>query len=333
MKRVLIVVMIGLSWTGIAQQMPQFSQYLRNQFLVNPAAAGVYDFTDITVGGRLQWAGFKDAPMTTYAYGSVTYPKPPSVRYNPALRISNGPVRNPKVKTGKFKYAFGGMLLVDRYGAFQQFRGAVTGALHIPVSKDYNLSFGTNIGVSNRSFLKDRAQTLNMLDPSLGYTDNTYDQFAAQSNMISMDLRLGLYFYSKNLFVGIAADQVTRDMVSFGTNPANFDPNIHYTFTGGYKFEINKDVSLMPAVLLKYMTPAPTTLEGSLQVEYKEWIWLGASYRQGIGGFSNADAIVGMVGMNITRQLKFGYSFDYSLTKFNQHSFGGHEIVLGVMLR
>ena len=54
-----------------AQQIPQYSQFSRNQFMANPAAAGVYDFIDVTVSGRWQWVGVADAPRTSYLAFSV----------------------------------------------------------------------------------------------------------------------------------------------------------------------------------------------------------------------------------------------------------------------
>ena len=71
MKKLLVVAAIGLTSVTFGQQLSQYSQYNSNQFMVNPGAAGMYDFTDITIGGRYQWAGFSNAPMTAYAYGST----------------------------------------------------------------------------------------------------------------------------------------------------------------------------------------------------------------------------------------------------------------------
>jgi type IX secretion system PorP/SprF family membrane protein len=322
MRKILLALALGFGSLAYGQQMPQFSQYLRNQYMVNPGSAGMYDFVDVTLGGRMQWLGFDNAPMTAYVYASSALSKKPKVRYNPSLRISSGPVRNPEIKTGKLKHALGGMLLFDQYGAYQQMKIAGTYALHIPVSQNYNLSFGANIGMSNRSFLTERAQTLNMIT-GIG-SDPTYDAYAANSNLFTMDLGAGLYFYSENMFVGVAAEQLTRDFISFGSGTANFDPNMHYNLTAGWKFPISQDMTLMPAVLVKYMTPAPVSIEGSLQLEYKEWLWFGASYR-------NTDAVVVMAGLNVSDKFKFGYSFDFSVSKFNKHSSGGHEIVLGLM--
>lgn len=326
MKKILLLLGILVTGSSFSQQVPQYSQYLRNQFMVNPGAAGVYDFVDITMSGRMQWAGFGDEPKT--AYLSVTSPltKKVKTKYNPALRISNGPVRNPEINTGKFKHAVGGQFVADQYGAFRRMQLAGTYALHLPVSKNVNLSFGTRLGLSNNSFLEDRAQVLNIVDQSQGYTDGTYNSFVSnQSSKYIMDLGMGLYLYSKKFFVGISADHLTKDMVEFGAGTANFNTKMHFNATAGIKLPLNDNLTITPALLAKMMSPAPLTIEGSLQLEYKEWLWIGASYR-------HKDAVVGMVGLNISERFKFGYSYDFSINRFKGLSSGGHEIVLGLML-
>lgn len=323
-----LIVFIGLSCTlgSFAQQMPQYSQYLRNQYMVNPAAAGVYDFVDITASGRWQWMGFGDEPRTAYLSICSPLTRNPKPKYNPALRISNGPVRNPEIKTGKIKHAVGGQLIADQYGAFKRMSVAGTYAIHLPVSKNFNLAFGTRIGLSNNTFLKDKAQVLNVVDATQGYSDPTYDGFIANSSSINMlGIDAGFYLYSRNSFFGVSADQLTKDMVSFGSGTANFNSQMHFKATAGVKFPLNQNLSLTPAILVKYMAPAPVSIEGSLQLEYKEWLWAGVSYR-------HTDAIIGMVGLNISKMFKFGYSYDFSLSRFNDFSGGGHEIVLGIML-
>ena len=326
MKRILVILSLVIAGNSISQQMPQYSQYLRNQYMVNPGAAGVYDFVDVTMGGRWQWMGFGDEPRT--AYLSVTSPisRAPRQKYNPALRVSQGPVRNPEIKTGKFKHAIGGQLIADQYGAFRKMELAGTYAIHMPVSKKFNLSFGTRIGLSNHTFLRDKAQVLNIVDPTQTYIDDTYNTFSAnQSSNYILNIGAGFYLYSKNTFFGISADQLTRDLVEFGTGTANFNNQMHFNATAGVKIPLNENLSLTPAALVKFMSPSPVSIEGSLQLEYKEWLWFGASYR-------HKDAVIGMVGLNISERFKFGYSYDFSLSRFNDFSSGGHEIVLGLML-
>ena len=73
------------------------------------------------------------------------------------------------------------------------------------------------------------------------------------------------------------------------------------------------------------MSPAPLSMDFSLKGTYNKFIWGGFTYR-------HQDAIVGMIGMNINELIKFGYSYDFSISGMNSYNKGGHEIVLGVTL-
>jgi type IX secretion system PorP/SprF family membrane protein len=321
MRKISILILFACSQLVInAQQLPQYSQYLRNQFMVNPGAAGVYEFLDLTLSGRWQWLGFDNSPKTTYLSVTKALNKRVKTPYNPAIRTSTGMYKNPEIKTGKFKHAIGGQLIADQYGAFRNLGISGTYAIHIPLTKTFNLSLGTKLGFSNRSFLQDRAQVLNSA------IDASYQTFTANSKgQFIMDLGSGLYLYSKKLFVGVSADQLTRDFVKFGSGSAYFEPRTTLYLTGGYKFNVNENLTLTPAVLTKYVRSAPWSVETTLMLEYQEWMWGGLSYR-------HTDAIVVMVGMNINQKIKLGYSYDYSLSQFNKVSSGGHELVLGLML-
>jgi type IX secretion system PorP/SprF family membrane protein len=304
----------------IGQQMPQYSQYLRNQFMINPGAAGIYNFTDITVSGRMQWVGFENAPMTTYASFTRLIGKE-RVAYNPSMRTSLGPVKNPDVKTGKFKQAIGGQVLADQYGAFQTFHLSGTYSIHMPLTKKVNLSFGAKVGYTNKSFDRNKAVSLNHA------TDLFYQEFT-NSNLSRdlVSLGSGLYLYSDKFFLGIAADNLSRDLITIGSGLLNFDTKIHANTTVGYKFKLNDNLMLTPSLLVQYMNPSPLSTIVSMQLEYKERFWGGVSYR-------NNDAVIGMVGLNISNRFKFGYSYDFPVSRFNAVSSGGHELVLGIMLR
>ena len=324
MRKLFTLFMLLFAGSSFAQQIPQYSQYHRNQYLVNPAAAGVYDFVDITLGGRMQWVGFDNSPKTTYLYISSPIGQP-TPKYNPGIRTSAGPIRNPEIKTGKLKHALGGNFVADQYGAYQTISGQVSYALHLPVARNYNLSFGMSAGLSNRSFRSENAQVLSAMTGT-GVVDQTYDNYVANSGaQNTLDLGAGLYFYSKNLFVGFAASQLSKDFVQFGNVQTYFDPRVYFQGTAGYKFPISDNLTLMPSVLAKYVASAPISIDGNLQLEYKEWLWFGLGYR-------NTDALIGMAGMNISEKFKIGYSYDFNVSRFNDYSSGGHELVLGLML-
>ena len=321
----IIQIIVVLFITNIinAQQLPQVSQYLRNQYMINPAAAGVYDFTDVTLAGRLQWSGLADAPKTSYLSASAPlseFTAKARSRYNPGLRNSSGVAKNPEINTGKLKHAVGLQVVADQFGAFRSMNFAGTYAIHIPVSSQYNISFGTKVGIMNHAFLQDRAVVADVT------SDNTYSSFVSNNGNVNiLNVGAGLYFYSNELFVGVAADQLTKNMVSFGSGSGFYDPRMHVNFTAGYKIGLGDDYSITPAALIKYMSPTNPIYEGSVQLEYKEWLWTAVSYR-------HKDAIIGMLGMNLSNRFKLGYSFDYSISDLKQYSSGGHELILGIML-
>src|SRR5436190_19335939 len=49
-----------------AQQKPHYTQYILNQYILNPAITGIENYTDVKLSHRHQWVGIQDAPVTTY---------------------------------------------------------------------------------------------------------------------------------------------------------------------------------------------------------------------------------------------------------------------------
>ncbi|MDX1652245.1 MAG: PorP/SprF family type IX secretion system membrane protein [Brumimicrobium sp.] len=328
-KNIFLVLMLA-STTVIGQQLPQFSQFHRNQGMSNPGAIGAYDFMDITLGSRYQWLGFNNdmqgnvAPRSAYLNFATTIQREP-VRHNPSLRTSVGPIRNPELGTGKLKHGIGGQFIADEYGAFRQLAFSGTYAIHVPVTEKVNISLGARIGASNHTFLSEKAQVLSHIEGTA--TDQTYENFTNNGySRMFMDISTGLYVYSNRFFIGITGNQLTQHFVSFGSGNTNFNPVMHFDLMGGVTFNLNEDITLLPALSLKYMNPANPVGQLNIQTEYKEWLWLGL-------GFRYKDAAIVMAGANINERFKIGYSFDYSTSRMNNFTAGGHEVVLGLMFR
>src|SRR4028119_333752 len=51
---------------SFAQQLPHYTQYILNNFIINPAVAGIENYTDVKISHRHQWVGIDGAPVTTY---------------------------------------------------------------------------------------------------------------------------------------------------------------------------------------------------------------------------------------------------------------------------
>src|SRR5476651_539447 len=67
MKRFCTIVLFVIAGLQLkAQQRPQYTQYVFNPILVNPAVSGIENYTDVKAGYRSQWTGLQGAPVTSY---------------------------------------------------------------------------------------------------------------------------------------------------------------------------------------------------------------------------------------------------------------------------
>lgn len=326
MKKVIVIgglILAGATGAN-AQQMGQFSQYVQNPFILNPAAAGIYNYTDINLSMRNQWTGLDNAPATYYLSVNARLKKKTNTpMYAPSLRTSipdDGNVAMPEPNS-KFRHGIGGFLVSDEYGAFRKLSGNLSYAFHMPLgqAKKYYLSIGAGLGVSNTAFDQTMVQ---LTDP----LDNTYNNFiAAGTSDTYLDVNAGLWLYSDNLFVGYTSNQLLGDKVSFGDGLNSPELQIHHFATIGYKIQAGDNFTVTPSGMFKLMSPSPASFDATLRAEWKELVWIGASYR-------HTDAIAGLVGFNIANNFRVGYSYDYTLSNLSTYNSGGHEIVLGLML-
>src|SRR3978361_1571347 len=60
---VLIILMVNFAH---AQMRPGYTQYVLNNYIINPAVAGIENYTDVKLSHRHQWVGIDGAPVTTY---------------------------------------------------------------------------------------------------------------------------------------------------------------------------------------------------------------------------------------------------------------------------
>jgi type IX secretion system PorP/SprF family membrane protein len=320
---VLFIVTCAIVMDSVGQQNPQYSQYMHNTYLLNPAISGTSNGIDAVIGGRSQWSGLEGAPQTAFISLHTPIAKKLKLRYNPAIRISNPPKGIEKRKDFGIKHAIGGQLLVDQYGAFTRQNASFSYAMHLPLSQKLKFSVGLRAGMSNNVFDQSKAQVLNIIDNSLNYNDPTYNSYISNNlNKFIFDFGAGLYVYTENLFLGLNADNLTRDLLKFGVGNVNFNTQMHYNAIFGYNFRA-RDFTITPSVLIKKMQPTPFSIDASVMMNYKGKFWFGPSYRHG-------DAVIGIIGISIKNKFRIGYSYDYSISRFNAVSSGGHEIMLGL---
>ena len=68
MKRNLLILLFFVAISGVyAQQESQFTQFMYNKLLINPAYAGSRGVPSVTAVYRSQWVGFEGAPQSMLA--------------------------------------------------------------------------------------------------------------------------------------------------------------------------------------------------------------------------------------------------------------------------
>ena len=58
---------------AFAQQRPHYTQYILNNYILNPAISGIENYTDVKLSARDQWVGLNGAPRTSYFTIAGTY--------------------------------------------------------------------------------------------------------------------------------------------------------------------------------------------------------------------------------------------------------------------
>lgn len=314
-----IAVLIGCDLA--AQQLGQHSQYQQNPFVLNPAAAGIEPYFDVTMSVRKQWTGIDDSPQTYYVSANTSLTKFKKPSYKPAsLRISR-PNRYNRYAPAKRKlrHAIGGMIAADEAGAFRQTFGSFGYALHLPISSTFTWSFGTSVGGTQILFDRTKVNPESLNDP-------IYNAFQSNTNTSTVfDLNFGTWFYNNEFYAGYSSAQLLQNEVSLGDAVTGNERKMHHFFTAGYKVYLTPEITFTPNFLVRYLDPLPMSFDISAKFDYRQRIWGAISYRQN-------DAIVGMAGITISDLIKFGYSYDFTTSQLQQYSSGSHEVVLGIML-
>jgi type IX secretion system PorP/SprF family membrane protein len=326
MRKISVIIFALVSSLGLqAQQRPHYTQYILNNYVLNPALTGIENYTDVKLSHRLQWAGLDGAPVTSYVtiHGPL---KKKDYRKTPTSFSMKG--ENPRGKNYWEDYTatephhgIGLSIVNDKTGALNWFNAQVSYAYHMGLTPRTSFSAGIAAGVQTLSLNRSKLNPLNPVDQALG---------AANANLsrVTPDISIGVWMYSADYFLGVSAQQILPQKIRFafatGNEPSRLVP--HFFLTGGYRFLLNDDFNVLPSALVKYVTPgAPLQFETNVKLQYLDRLWVGGSYRY-------QDGYAAMAGLNISNTFNVGYSYDFTTSRLNTVSRGTHEIVLGFLL-
>jgi len=289
-----------------AQQMPLYSQYVMNAFMINPAIAGSDGYTSFNLTARQQWVGFKDAP-STQSFSAQTR----ILRKSYVIKKRTISSRTLK-PSSKGRVGLGGFLYNDRNGAIDRTGLQLAYAYHIFVGET-QLSFGLSAGifqfrVGEVSFATD--------DPIMGSLNKV---------IYVPDANLGFYMLNVNYYAGVSVNQLFQSYLKLGNRSLEEYKMVrHYYVMGGYRFNLGSDFDLEPCGLFKATEKKAFQLDAGARLYFREDYWAGIMYR-------TSGDIIFLAGIRYN-QFYFGYAFDYSTSNIQRYSYGSHEIVLALKL-
>ena len=292
MKKVTIFLLLGfvLYFTETnAQQDPQYTQYMYNMNVVNPAYAGSRGTLSIGLLGRTQWTSIDGAPKT------FTFD-------------AHAPLGR--------KVGMGISVIADEIGPAKEQNIYADFSYTLTTSEKGKLAFGLKGGVT----LLD----VNLLGVVLPQTDNSGDDlFNENINDAFPNFGAGVYYYTDKFYLGFSVPNILKsthlDKDNINTKAAE---EVHYFLTSGYVFDLSSTLKFKPSVMLKGVTGAPLSIDVNANFLLYDRFELGASYRVD-------DAVSALFNFGVTPDFRIGYAYDYTISDYSNSVTGGsHEIIL-----
>jgi type IX secretion system PorP/SprF family membrane protein len=317
---------------AVAQQRPHYTQYILNQYIINPAISGIENYTDLKVSARDQWMGLTGAPRTAY----LTVHGPIGKKdYRTSSTSYSIPGQNPRGKyywenytAAEPHHGIGFTIINDRTGSFNRFTTYASYAYHLGLSPTTNLAAGFSAGITRVGIDRSKQDFSGNGDPVDPATGAALD---GEINRVKPDIGAGLYLYSRDFFIGLAAQQIVPQKIAFADDAAFLTKGKlipHVFLSGGYRFLLTEDINAIPSLMVKYINGSSKNNiqpEMNVKLQYRDLLWAGGSYR-----YQNGYAA--MLGLNVGNTFNVGYAYDFTTTNLNTVSRGTHELMIGFLL-
>ncbi len=308
MKKIVLLlsILLAVLANGLAQQEAQFTQFMYNKLPVNPAYAGARGVPFVTAIYRNQWMGFDGAPKSV-------------------LASFNSPFMTPRVGVGV-------TIAHTQIGLNKDFSAAL--AYSYDLIPDDNISLRAGIMGSLRSLSTDFSKAVTA-DPSGPGGDNSLDPGKVSS--VFGNVGAGLYFtYDDRFYAGFSVPRIYSNTIGINENPlpSGFQTAKEYQhFYGmaGAIIELSEDINLMPSILTKYVKNAPFDVDVNVNVEIKEKVVAGLSYRA--GGEGAGDSMDLLLFWQAHPQFGVGVAYDFSLSEVKDYSSGSIELLFQADLK
>ena len=296
MKKIsLFFVSICLGATSYSQQLPQITQHMINNYAINPAVSGMYDYYQVKTTIRNQWVGITDAPRTTVL----------SIYGKKSERVG-----------------LGGLVFNDQTGPTSRVGGSASYTYSFPLTRSVKMSFALSGGFTQFKITK---QGLNIL--------NLNDRILLGGDVVrsAPDATFGFNMYGNKWYLGAAIPQLlsvnlnlmSDDYTRIYNEVSQANLERHFYVLGAYKHSFNPFWSIEPSLLLKSVKAAPLQADFGVKTTYDDRLWFGMDYR------NNGEMAV-LLGYSIKERYLIGYSYDIPSSDMSVSSSGSHEFMIGI---
>jgi type IX secretion system PorP/SprF family membrane protein len=261
---------------------------MENLQTVNPAYAGSKDLLSVMAVVRNQWVSLPGAPDTR-------------------TLAAHTPVNNTNM-------GLGFSLLSDKIGPVKQIGFYVDYSYRLNFSNNRTLALGLKAGVN----FYDAGLT------ELATNDPNDPVFANDINRNFLpNFGIGTFFYTNKYYAGFSIPKFIENTINEnGVAIQNTSKEkMHVFFMSGYVFDVNRIVKFKPSILAKYVKNAPVSVDINGTVLFYDRLWLGTMMRIG-------DAVGGLFQLQVTNQIKIGYSYDLPINRLGAYSNGTHEFMI-----
>lgn len=294
------IAVAGFTGVAVAQQDPQFTQFMHNKLIYNPGYAGTSGAICGNAQFRQQWVNFDGAPQSI----AVAFDMPILPNLGIGLNV-----------------------ISDKIGPMNTLFLRVPVSYLIPVGAG-KLGIGLDVG-----FLQKKINNT-WITPEPGKVDpnipGAYDALSNPSlNKLTYDLGFGAFYNIPGKFyLGLSSTHLPSQTVKGDAN-ISYKMKAHYYLMTGVHLPLNPRNELIPNIKVK-SDVAASAVDINLTYMWDKMLWVGATYR-----LSDATALmIGYQGHNASGGLsyKIGYSYDLTMSKLKGYTSGTHEIILGFCL-
>ncbi|MDX2195624.1 MAG: PorP/SprF family type IX secretion system membrane protein [Cytophagales bacterium] len=301
--------------TTFGQQLSQYSMYMINPYLMNPAAAGTSDYYHINMGYRTQW-GLINGPQTMFITG------------HGHLGKEHERLRGIHKNQNSWHHGMGFLVYRDAVGPFENYRVLATYAYDFTIFKNVRFSAGASLGMQNYRINSEHINLTKDIDPIK----------LSNNNKLLLDGNIGAWMYHKLWYVGASLDQIFMNNVNASPFPVPIGVNRlvqHYFITAGGAIEILRDpaIYLIPSIIIKanQYTSNPT-FDINAKINFRELKWKDEHLLWAAVSYRNQDGLVFMFGAKFMSRFEFGYAYDLVLSELSARTSGTHELMLGLIL-